>query len=320
MGSWLLRNILQRLLLLVLISFVALAVVYLAPGEPSAVDPSNPRLKAEDVEKIRAAFHLDEPIYRQYGFWLRDLFTGELRSFKDNQPVLPKIWQRFLNSLPLFLVATVIVWTISFPTGIHNALRRGGVSDRTSTALAYILISVPGFFLAYLMLLWLSKEIGVPVVGRETFGLENASTWTRWMDRIWHVTVPAILSALVGVALLSRYVRAEMVETVRSDFVRTARAKGLPESMVIYRHALRNALLPFVTMFGLMIPGLIGGSVIIEQIFAWPGIGRLGYDAILSRDFPVIITLNFFAACLTLIGTFISDLAYAWVDPRVRLE
>jgi len=256
MSRWLLRNILQRLVLLVLISFVALAVVYLAPGEPSAVDPSNPRLKAEDVEKIRAAFHLDEPVYRQYGFWLRDLVTGELRSFKDNQPVLTRIWERFLNSLPLFLIATVIVWTISFPTGIHNALSRGGVSDRMSTALAYTLISVPGFFLAYLLLIWLSREIGIPVVGRETFGLENAGIWTRWMDRLWHVTVPAILSALVGVALLSRYVRAEMVETVRSDFVRTARAKGLPEPTVIYRHALRNALLPFVTMFGLMIPGL----------------------------------------------------------------
>ncbi len=320
MGQWLVRNIIQRLLLLVLISFVALAAVYLAPGEPSAVDPSNPRLKAEDVEKIRAAFHLDEPIYRQYGFWIRDLVTGELKSFKDGQPVLPKIWERFLNSLPLFLIATIIVWTISFPSGIHNALRRGGASDRFSTALAYILISIPGFFLAYLLLLWLSRDMGIPVVGRETFGLENAGWWTRAMDRIWHLTVPALLSALVGVALLSRYVRAEMVETIRSDYVRTARAKGLPESAVVYRHALRNALLPFVTMFGLMIPGLIGGSVIIEQIFAWPGIGRLGYNAILTRDFPVIITLNFFAACLTLLGTFLSDLAYAWVDPRVRLE
>lgn len=320
MARWLIRNIIQRLILLVLISFVALAAVYLAPGEPSAVDPSNPRLKAEDVEKIRAAFHLDEPLYRQYFMWLRDLVTGDLKSFKDGQAVLPKIWDRFLNSLPLFLIATVVVWTISFPTGIYNALQRGGASDRASTALAYVLISVPGFFLAYLLLLWLSRDLGIPVVGQITFGLENADLWTRWMDRIWHLTVPALLSALVGVALLSRYVRAEMVENIGSDYVRTARAKGLPETTIIYRHALRNALLPFVTMFGLMIPGLIGGSVIIEQIFAWPGIGRLGYNAILTRDFPTIITLNFFAACLTLVGTFLSDLAYAWVDPRVRLE
>jgi peptide/nickel transport system permease protein len=129
-----------------------------------------------------------------------------------------------------------------------------------------------------------------------------------------------MISAFSGIALLSRYVRSQMIEVVSNDYVRTARAKGLEEDTVIYRHALRNALLPFVTMFGLMLPGLIGGSVIIEQIFAWPGIGRLGYEAILARDFPLILTINFFAATLTLAGTFLSDVLYAVVDPRVRLD
>lgn len=320
MWSYIGKSLLQRCVLLVFASILAHTIVHIAPGEPSEVDPRNPRLKPEDVVKIRAAFHLDEPLYKQYLFWMRDLATGELRSFKDAQPVLPKIGQRFLNSLPLFLCATTLVWTLSFPTGILAAIRRGTAYDRGSTFLAYTLISIPSFFVAYLLILWVVNTFGVPVIGMRTFGLEDAPAMTRFMDRLWHLVVPSLITALGGIALLSRYVRSQMLEVIRHDYVRTARAKGLPEDEVIYRHALRNALLPFITMFGLMLPGLIGSSVIIEQIFAWPGIGRLGYDAILARDFPVILTLNFIAAALTLAGTFLSDILYAVADPRIRLQ
>jgi peptide/nickel transport system permease protein len=294
-------------------------VILLAPGEPSEVDPMNPRLKPEDVARIRAAFHLDEPLYLQYAYWMRDLLSGELRSFKDGQPVLPKLWDRFLNSVPIFLLATLIEWCLAFPTGIRAAVRRGSPFDRGSTLLSYALISFPSFFLAYLMIVGLVAAFDVPVIGMRTFGMEDAQLWYRTMDRVWHLAIPSLLAALTGIAVMSRYVRSQMLEVIAQDYVRTARAKGLPEDQVIYHHALRNALLPFVTMFGLMLPGLIGGSVIIEQIFAWPGLGRLGYDAILSRDFPVILTLNLFAAGLTLAGTFLSDLLYAAVDPRIRV-
>ena len=320
MWRYILRNLVQRGVLLLLVSILAHSVVHLAPGEPSEVDPGNPRLKPEDVIKIREAFHLDEPLLVQYVYWLRDLATGELRSFKDAQPVLPKIWDRFLNSLPLFVCATLVVWTLSFPTGIHAATHRASAYDRGSTFVAYAFISVPSFFFAYLVILWMVSTFGVPVIGMRTFGMEDASTVHQLMDRVWHLVIPSLISALAGIALLSRYVRSQMLEVIGQDYVRTARAKGLDEDTVIYRHALRNALLPFVTMFGLLLPGLIGGSVIIEQIFAWPGIGRLGYDAILARDFPVILTLNFIAAVLTLAGTFLSDILYAVVDPRIRLQ
>ena len=140
------------------------------------------------------------------------------------------------------------------------------------------------------------------------------------MDRLWHLAIPSLMSALTGIAVLSRYVRSQMLEVISQDYIRTARAKGLDEEAVVYRHALRNALLPFITMFGFLLPGLIGGSVIFEQIFAWPGLGRLGYEAILARDFPVILTINFIAAALTLAGTFLSDILYAVADPRIRLE
>jgi len=299
---------------------MAFAIVHLAPGEPSEVDPSNPRMKPEDIARIRAAFHLDQPLYLQYAYWLRDLTTGELKSFKDNQPVLPKIWRRFLNSLPLFVCTTLIVWTLSFPTGIRAALERGSQFDKTTTFVAYALISIPGFFLSYLAIQWVAEVLNVPVIGIRTFGMENAEPAFRWMDRLWHLVVPSVMSAMAGIAILSRYVRSQMLEVVRQDYVRTARAKGLTEQRVIYHHALRNALLPFVTMFGFLLPGLIGGSVIFEQIFAWPGVGRLGYEAILARDYPVILTINFIAAALTLAGTAFSDLLYAIVDPRIRLQ
>ena len=314
------RSLAQRLMLLVIISILAHSVVHLAPGEPSQVDPANPRMKPEDIARIRAAFHLDDPLHLQYAYWMRDLFTGELKSFKDSQPVLPKIWRRFMNSLPLFLCATLIVWSLSFPTGIHAALKRGSIYDRSTTFVAYTLISIPGFFLSYLVILWIVGTFNVPVIGMRTFGMENAETAYRWMDRVWHLVVPSLMSAIGGIAVLSRYVRSQMLEVVGQDYVRTARAKGVSEDRVIYGHALRNALMPFVTMFGLLLPALIGGSVIFEQIFAWPGLGRLGYEAILARDFPVILTLNFIAAVLTLAGTLLSDVLYAAVDPRVRLR
>ena len=320
MTAFLVRNIGQRLILLVFISIIAHSVVHLAPGDPSLVDPSNPRMKAEDIARIRAAFHLDDPLYAQYAYWMRDLFTGQLKSFKDNQPVLEKIWDRFLNSLPLFVVTTLLTWFIAFPFGIQSALRRGSMLDRGGTLLSYIFISFPGFFLSYICIILVVKVFDVPVIGISTFGLEDAGLWFQSMDRIWHLTIPSLIFASGGIAVLSRYVRSQMLEVIHMDYIRTARAKGLSEETVIYKHGLRNALLPFITMFGLMIPGLIGGSVIIETIFSWPGLGRLGFEAILNRDFPVILTLNFITAILTLIGTFISDILYAMADPRIKLQ
>jgi peptide/nickel transport system permease protein len=320
MWRFLLRTLWQRLLLLIFISIISHAVIHLAPGQPTQVDPLNPMMKAQDIARIRQAFHLEDPFYLQYWHWLEDLLSGDLKSFKDGLPVLPKIWDRFLNSLPLFLCTTVIVWTLSFPTGIHAAVRRGSRYDRATTFLAYTLISVPGFFLSYMLILCTVQVFHMPVIGLRTFGTESNPLLVRGMDRLWHLFVPSLMSALTGIAVLSRYVRAQMLEVIEQDYVRTARAKGLDEDNVVYVHGLRNALLPFVTMIGFLVPGMIGGSVIFEQIFAWPGLGLLGYDAILARDFPVILTLNFIAAVLTLIGILISDVLYALVDPRIRVQ
>ncbi|MBW2609723.1 MAG: ABC transporter permease [Deltaproteobacteria bacterium] len=313
------RSFIQKIVTLFFVSVISFLIIHLAPGEPSQIDPMNPKFTPEMVERFRAAFHLDEPLYVQYLYFYKDLFTGKTFSWKDNRPVLGKIWERFLNSLSLFIVGTILTWTLSFPIGIRSAINRGHAFDRSTTFLAYLLISIPGFFFAYLLIISVVSYFHVPVIGMVTFGLEGSSAIRSVMDRVWHLFIPSVLGATGGVAVLSRYVRSQMLEVEGQDYVRTAKAKGLPNDQVYYKHALRNALLPFVTMFGMILPGLIGGSVIIESIFAWPGMGRMAYEAILARDYPVILTVNFFSAVLVLAGTFISDLLYTVVDPRIKL-
>jgi peptide/nickel transport system permease protein len=319
MLSFIGRSVIQKMVTLFFVSVVSFMIIHLAPGAPSQVDPLNPKFTPEMVERFQKAFHLDKPLYVQYVYFYRDLFAGRSVSWRDNQSVLAKIWERFLNSLPLFIVGTLITWTLSFPIGIRAAIFRGGLYDRFTTFFSYLLISIPGFFFAYLLIIVVVNRFHVPVIGMETFGLGAAPWPTLFMDRIWHLLLPSVLGATGGIAVLSRYVRGQMLEVEGQDYVRTARAKGLPPEQVHYKHALRNALLPFVTMFGLILPGLIGGSVIIESIFSWPGMGRMAFEAILARDYPVILTVNFVSAVLVLAGTFISDLLYLVVDPRIRL-
>jgi peptide/nickel transport system permease protein len=319
MFSFTVRSFFQKLVTLFFISIISFLVVYLAPGKPSQIDPLNPKFTPEDLVRFQKEFNLDKPLHIQYYLYYKNLFTGQLKSWKDNQPVLGKIIERFYNSLWLFIVGTLITWCLSFPVGIGAAIQRGSFFDRSSTFMAYVLISIPSFFFAYILIIFVVKTFNIPVIGMQTFGMTHADSTYQVMDRIWHLVIPSILGALGGIALLSRYVRAQMLEVIHQDYIRTARAKGLSRDKVYYKHGFRNALLPFVTMFGLILPGLIGGSVIIESIFAWPGMGRMGFEAIIARDYPIILTLNFIAAVLVLIGTFISDILYMVVDPRIRL-
>jgi len=284
MLSFIGRSVIQKIITLFFVSIVSFLIIHIAPGEPSQVDPMNPKFTPEVVERFREEFHLDKPLHVQYIYFYQNLFTGKTVSWKDNQSVLQKIWERFLNSLPLFVVGTVLTWTLSFPIGIRSAIYRGKLYDRSATFLSYLLISIPGFFFAYVLIIFVVTQFHVPVIGMETFGTGNTSTLYVVMDRIWHLLLPSVLGATGGIAVLSRYVRSQMLEVGGQDYIRTARAKGLPQEQVHYKHALRNALLPFITMFGLILPGLIGGSVIIESIFSWPGMGRMAYEAILAYE------------------------------------
>ncbi|MFP3929040.1 MAG: ABC transporter permease, partial [Desulfobacteraceae bacterium] len=204
MLSFIGRSAVQKTVTLFFVSVLSFLIIHLAPGEPSQVDPMNPKFTPEMVERFRNAFHLDEPLHVQYLHFYGNLFSGDLVSWKDNQPVYLKIWERFLNSLPLFIVGTLLTWTLSFPVGIRSAIRRGGIYDRSTTFFAYLLISIPGFFFAYILIILVVTRLHVPVIGMETFGLSAASLPRVLMDRVWHLLLPSVLSATGGIAILSR--------------------------------------------------------------------------------------------------------------------
>lgn len=226
MLSFIGRSVIQKTITLFFVSIVSFLIIHLAPGEPSQIDPLNPKFTPEVLERFRKEFHLDKPLHVQYLYFYKNLFTGKTVSWKDNQSVVKKIWERFLNSLPLFIVGTIITWTLSFPVGIRSAIFRGGIYDRSATFISYFLISIPGFYFAYILIIFVVTRFHIPVIGMETFGIGDVSTPYLFMDRIWHLLLPSVLGATGGIAVLSRYVRGQMLEVQGQDYVRTARPKG----------------------------------------------------------------------------------------------
>jgi peptide/nickel transport system permease protein len=317
MVRFLLRRLLYTLITLVGISIISWVVILQAPGSPVALT-MDPKVSPKIVEQMMKNYDLDKPVYQQYYLWLKKLFTGRLYSFKDGRPVMKKIGERIWNTLLLNLVAMIIIFSLAIPLGVFSAKRQYSLMDNLGTFGAYLGISIPSFWLAYLLILGTVKLFGYPVLGMRSFVTENLNTLEIVMDRVWHLMLPSIILAIGGIAALSRYTRSSMLEVIRQDYVRTAKAKGLSEETVYYKHALRNALLPIITLFGFLIPGLIGGSIIMETVFAWPGIGRLAYQAVLARDYPVVMTINTITAVLVLIGNFVADILYGIADPRIR--
>ena len=301
------------------VTLLCALMMYIAPGSPASMD-INPRMTPETVERWKHIFDLDKPFHERYFLYWKKLLTGELTSVTDGQPVWNKILERLPFTLLLNLVATMIVFAIAIPTGIFSAVHRYKPSDHIITVLCFIGISIPSFTLAYLLILLFVKVLGIPVIGAATFGMTNTPAFAIAGDRIWHLFLPSLILAVGEIAVLSRYVRGSMLEVARQDYIRTAWAKGLSHEQVWYKHAFRNALLPLVTMFGFLLPDLLGGAVIIETIFAWPGLGRLGYESLVARDYPVIMTLNLVAAILVFLGNMLADILYAVADPRIRYD
>ncbi|MCX6959231.1 MAG: ABC transporter permease [Verrucomicrobia bacterium] len=320
MTSFLLRRLALSVVLLFIISLISFFIVTLTPGSPYPWGELNPKISAEVKANFRKKFHLDRPLHEQYAFIMRDLFTGNLRSIKDDRPVMAKILERLPATLALNFTAILISLAFGTLLGVYAARHAGRWQDMAGSFLAFLFIALPGFWISYLLAIVLVKEFGVPILGTQSYGIEFPNAAAAELDRIWHLLIPATILALGGLAAQSRYLRATMIETLREDYIRTARAKGLAEEVILYKHALRNSIRPLVTGIGMLLPALISGSVIIESIFAYPGMGRLGYEAVLERDYPTIVALNFVVAALVLLGNLISDLLYAAVDPRVRLE
>ncbi len=324
MFNYIVRRLIYMIPTLIGITLVTFMIVNLAPGEPAALDAQkmNPNISAEDIEKLRKLYGLDKPVIQRYFDWMKKILTLDFGySFKDNRKVLDKIKERLPKTITLNVVSLIVIFAIGVPLGVAAARWRNTLFDKITTILVFMGYSLPGFWIALLLILVFGVKLGIlPISGYQSLGADSLPFWDRWIDRLKHLIMPVIVFATGGIASISRYMKMSLLDVINQDYIRTARAKGLPEWKVVYWHALRNALIPIVTMFGFMLPGLIGGSFIIETIFAYPGMGRLGYDAIMTRDYPVIMANSFIVAVLTLIGNLLADLMYGLVDPRIRYD
>lgn len=306
--------------LLLGITLITFMVIQLSPGGPAdMLTGLSPKVGAEAKARLRHLYGLDKPIHIQYWLWLKRVVRFDFgESFKDGRRVITKILERLPATLLLNILSLLLIFFIALPIGIVSAVRQDSFFDKGMTLFVFLGFSVPTFWLALLLMLLFGVILGwLPISGMHSVNFLYFSLWGKLWDLIQHLILPMFISAFGGLAYLSRYSRASMLEVLRQDYIRTSRAKGLPEKKVIYRHALRNALIPIVTLLGLSLPGLIGGGFIFETIFAWPGMGRLGYQAIMSRDYPVIMGVGIIAAFLTLLGNLIADITYAFVDPRI---
>ncbi len=319
---YLAKRLLMMIPLLIGITLISFVVIHLAPGEPTDLQTDlNPKASAEMREKLRERYDLDKPLHVQYGKWLGRLLRldfGESFS-QDRRPVFAKIVERLPVTILINVLSIVTILAVAVPLGVLSAVRRNSAFDRITTVLVFSGFAMPSFWLALLLMDYLGVRLGLfPIVGLKSIGHEYLGFFGQVWDVVHHLILPVFVSAFGGLAGFSRYMRSNMLEVIRQDYILTARAKGLPETQVIYRHALRNALLPVITILGLSVPGLIGGSVIFETIFAIPGMGKLFYDGVMMRDYPLIMGILVIGAVLTLVGNLLADIGYALADPRIR--
>ncbi len=322
MLSYLLRQLLDRFFLLVGITLISFFVIHLAPGKPTDVlTDLNPKVSLQVRERLAKLYGLDQPLPIQYGQWLSRLGRFDFgRSFSDDRPVWDKILERIPITLTLNLLAMILILVIAIPMGIQAAVHPGSIFDRWTTFLVFLGFATPTFWLALLLMQLFGIHFGwLPLSGIVSLDFDRMNLWEKLIDLTRHLVLPVFISAFGGLAGISRYMRTTLSEVLQQDYIRTARAKGLPERAVLYKHALRNALLPIITILGLSVPGLLGGSVIFETIFAIPGLGRLFYDGAMARDYPLVMGLLVIGAVLTLLGNLLADLGYAWADPRIRV-
>lgn len=321
MRGWILRRMVSILPLFVGITLVSFAVIRLAPGDPvDAQSQMNPKMTADARKKMTELYGLDRPLAVQYADWALRVARLDLgRSFADGRPVIEKIGQALPVTLAVNGLSLLLVFGAGVPLGVWGAVHRGGRADRWVSVLTLGVLSVPAYWVALLLLSALGVGLRIlPVTGLASINHEQMPLAERMVDTAAHLVLPVIVSALAGSALIARFMRASLSDVLSKGYVRAARARGLSEPSVLYRHALRNALLPVITLLGLSLPGLLGGSVLFETVFALPGMGRLFYDAVTARDYPVVMGILVLGAILTLLGNLLADLGYLWADPRIR--
>jgi len=334
MTEYVIKRIFLFIPTLIAITLITFAISHLAPGDPTElkVGVSNENMKADEKSQMneeaknyyKQKWGLDKPIYMQYLIWLKNMATGDFgNSFVDNRDVMGKIIERIPITATINLIIVVLIYLIAIPIGIYSAAKQYSFGDRLSTVILFILYSLPSFWIATMAIIFLANVEYIkifPTSGLTTLGSDNWGFFARLWDRAYHLILPIICSSLASFAFLSRQMRGSMLEVIRQDYIRTARAKGLKEKTVIMKHALRNSLIPIITLLGGLLPGLISGSVIVETIFSIPGVGQLAFQALVARDYPLIMAELVLSAVLTMFGILLMDIMYAFVDPRIAFS
>jgi len=322
-----LRYLLKRMFFMVPMLFgitlISFAVIHLAPGEPDIVGSEmNPKVTKEVRERIRNIYGLDKPLYTQYWLWFKRIIRLDFGiSFApDRRPVIDKIKERLPVTISINLLSMALIFLIGIPIGVYCAQHKDSMGDKLLTSFVFAGYAMPTFWLALLLMMFFGVYLELlPISGLKSFNYSEFSPLEKLGDLVSHLILPVGISALGGLAGISRYMKSSLLEVLSQEYIMTARAKGLPERMVIRKHALRNALLPVITILGFSVPGLIGGSVIFESIFSIPGMGQLFYMSVMARDYPTIMGILVMGAFLTLIGNLLADIMYAVADPRIRI-
>jgi peptide/nickel transport system permease protein len=327
MGGFLFRRILQSIPVFIVITIITFALIHAVPGGPTARLELDADIKPEDIARIKANMGLDKPVWQQYLIWMgvapnsqgehSGLLQGDLGvSYIDQTSVTKNIMDRLPNTLILSMTSLAISLCLAVPLGVWSAVKQYSAFDNVSTLLSTAGVSIPSFWFGLIAILTISVELRwLPSGGMYTLGQEKTLG-----DFLKHLIMPASILSILRIASWNRYTRASMLEVIRQDYVRTARAKGLKERVVIIVHALRNALIPVVTLLGLSLPGLVSGALITETIFGWPGMGRLAYHAATKRDYPIIMGTLVMSTVLVILGNLLADIAYGFLDPRIKTE
>jgi peptide/nickel transport system permease protein len=325
MLTYTLRRLAYLIPTLLGITIVTFVIISLAPGNPVDLIQSGTMSSQISIEAYNSMLHLyglDQPIHVRYIVWLKRLLTFDFgNSFLDHRPVTTKIWERLPPTLILNISSLFLALILAIPLGLFSAVRQYSVFDKVGGTVLYMLYSLPEFWIALLLIMFFGVKLQIlPFIGMESVGARELGFFGYLGDRILHMILPTICLTYGSLAFLSRFVRGSTLEVIRQDYVRTARAKGLDDTRVVYRHVFKNTLIPVLTLLGILLPTLISGSVILEYIFSWPGIGALFFESVLSRDYPTVMGLSFITAVMVLLSTLISDLLCAWADPRITYE
>jgi len=322
MSRYLARRLLQAIPLLLVISLLTFAIIEIAPGDAAQmyIDP-NKGTDPAYIERVRLSLGLEQPVYVRYLGWLKETLSGDLGfSFRTRRPVALEVGDRLPNTLLLSGVSLILSFVIAIPIGVISALKRYTLLDYVLSTAALAGISVPIFWVALLLIQVFAIQLGwLPASGMSNVR-ESYTGWLANLDILRHMILPTITLSLAQIAGWSRYQRSALLEVLGQDYIRTAQGKGLRERRVLLVHALRNSLIPMVTLIGVSVPTVVTGAFLTETIFSWPGIGRLGVDAVTGRDYPVIMAVTMLSALMIVVGNLLADIAYAWVDPRIRYE